>query len=133
MSGLAPNTLYYGDCLDWMGEWDAGSVNLIYLDPPFDSKVDYNVLYGTEGSSEAQYRAFEGTWHWDDKAENRLAMFESAIGRLAHNVIVGLYRILGRSGMLAYLTYMAGRLEHMHRLLKPSGSLYLHCDPTASH
>ncbi len=133
MSSLAPNTLYYGDCLDWMGEWDDESVDLIYLDPPFNSKANYNVLYGTEGSSEAQYRAFEDTWHWDDKAEDRLAMFESAIGRPAHNAIEGLFRILGRSGMLAYLTYMAERLEHMHRLLKPSASLYLHCDSTASH
>lgn len=133
MSSLAPNPLYCGDCLDWMGEWGDESVDLICLDPPLSSKADYNVLYGTEGSSEAQYRAFEDTWHWDDNAENRLAMFESATGRPAHNVIVGLYRILGRSGMLAYLSYMAERLEHMHRLLKPSGSLYLHCDPIASH
>ena len=60
MSSLAPNTLYYGDCLDWMGEWDDESVDLIYLDPPFNSKANYNVLYGTEGSSEAQYPGIRG-------------------------------------------------------------------------
>ena len=67
------------------------------------------------------------------QAADRYAMFEGATGRPAHNVIVGLHRFLGPSGMLAYLTYMAERLEQMHRLLKPTGSIYLHCDPTASH
>ena len=70
---------------------------------------------------------------WDDAAADRYAMFEAAVGRPAYAAIVGLHRILGPSGMLAYLTYMAERLEHCHRLLKPTGSLYLHCDPTASH
>ena len=133
MSALDTETLYYGDCLDWMQRWDDASVDLIYLDPPFNSKANYNVLYSSEGGNDAQYRAFTDTWTWDEAAADRFAAYEGAIGRLAHNAITGLHRILGPSGMLAYLTYMAERLEHMHRLLKPTGSIYLHCDPTASH
>lgn len=132
--GLAANSLYYGDCLDWMRDWNAEAVDLIYLDPPFNSKSDYNVLYGNgTNGAEAQYRAFTDTWTWDDAAADRLSTYLGAIGRPAHNAIIGLYRMLGECGMLAYLTYMAERLEECHRLLKPSGTLYLHCDPTASH
>ena len=126
------NSLYYGDCLDWMGQWDDQTVDLIYLDPPFNSQADYNVLYGRAAGG-AQYRAFTDTWTWDSDAADRLSRYEAAIARPAHAAIVGLRAILGPSGMLAYLTYMAERLEHCHRLLKPTGSLYLHCDPTASH
>lgn len=133
MSGPDPNTLYYGDCLDWMEQWDDESVDLIYLDPPFNSNANYNILYSSEGGGDAQFRVFPDTWSWDEAAADRLAMFENATGRPAHGVIVGLHQILGRCGMLAYLTYMAERLEHMHRLLKQTGSIYLHCDPTASH
>ena len=133
MSGLTPNSLYYGDCLDWMQRWDDESVDLIYLDPPFNSSTDYNILYGANGGGSAQYRAFTDTWSWDEAAADRYAMFEAAVGRPAHRAIVGLHYALGPSGMLAYLTYMAERLEQMHRLLKPTGSLYLHCDPTMSY
>lgn len=132
MSSLESGTLYYGDCLDWMSEWDDQCVDLIYLDPPFNSKTDYNVLYSTEGET-AQFRAFVDTWEWDDKAALRFDRYEGGAGKLAHDAVIGLERILGPSGMLAYLTYMAERLEQMHRLLKPTGSIYLHCDPTASH
>ena len=126
------NTLYYGDCLDWMGRWPGESVDLIYLDPPFNSNADYNMLYSSAAGG-AQYRAFNDTWYWDEGAEERYRLYESAPGRPAHAAIRGMYRILGRSGMLAYLSYMAERLEQMHRLLRPTGSIYLHCDPTASH
>lgn len=126
------NALYYGDCLDWMGQWDDQSVDLIYLDPPFNSQSSYNILFGkTPGG--AQFRAFDDTWHWDHEAADRLAAYRAAIARPAHAAIVGLETVLGPSGMLSYLTYMAERLEHCHRLLKPTGSIYLHCDPTASH
>ena len=128
-----PNTLYYGDCLDWMREWEADCVDLIYLDPPFNSNANYNVLFGAKGDGKAQYRAFNDTWHWDAAAAERYAEFENAPGRPAHDAMVGLRRVLGRCGMLAYLTYMAERLEEMRRLLKPTGSIYLHCDPTANH
>ena len=126
------NTLYYGDCLDWMGQWSDQSVDLIYLDPPFNSNADYNMLYSSEAGG-AQYRAFNDTWYWDERAAERYAIFESAPGRRAHGAMMGLGQILGHSGMLAYLTYMAERLEQMQRLLRPTGSIYLHCDPTASH
>ncbi|MDE0020836.1 MAG: DNA methyltransferase [Candidatus Poribacteria bacterium] len=128
-----PNCLYYGDCLDWMREWEADCVDLIYLDPPFNSNANYNVLFGAKGDGKAQYRAFNDTWHWDDAAAERYAKFENAPARPAHDAMVGLRRIIGRCGMLAYLTYMAERLEEMSRLLKPTGSIYLHCDPYASH
>ncbi len=128
-----PDTLYYGDCLDWMREWESDCVDLIYLDPPFNSNANYNVLFSDKGDGKAQYRAFSDTWSWDAAAAKRYAEFENAPGRLAHDAIVGLRRILGRSGMLAYLTYMAERLEEMRRILKPTGSIYLHCDSTASH
>ena len=129
---LEANSLYYGDCLDWMEQWDDDSVDLIYLDPPFNSTANYSILFGESGGG-AQYRAFEDTWTWDRAAADRCAMFEAAAARPAHHAIVGLRRILGSSGMLAYLSYMAERLEQMRRILKPTGSLYLHCDPTASH
>ena len=133
MSGPNLDTLYYGDCLDWMSRWDDSSIDLIYLDPPFNSNANYNILYSGDGGGDAQFRAFSDTWYWDESAADRFELFENAAGRAAHSVIVGLYRILGPTGMLAYLTYMAERLEHMRRLLKPTGSIYLHCDPTASH
>ncbi|MCY4060153.1 MAG: site-specific DNA-methyltransferase, partial [Gammaproteobacteria bacterium] len=133
MSGPDAGTLYYGDCLDWMGRWDDQSVDLIYLDPPFNSKADYNILYSARGGADAQFRAFSDTWAWDEAAADRYAAYEGAPARLAHDAIVGLRRVIGPSGMLAYLTYMAERLEHMQRLLKSTGSIYLHCDPTASH
>ena len=116
---MQPNALYYGDCLDWMERWDDQSVDLIYLDPPFGTGKHWGV--------------FDDTWHWDTAAAARYAMYERAAARPAHRVIVGLHHVLGESGMLAYLTYMAERLEQMHRLLKLSGSLYFHCDPTVSH
>ncbi len=128
-----PNTLYYGDCLDWMREWESDCVDLIYLDPPFNSNANYNVLFSDKGDGKAQYRAFSDTWSWDAAAAKRYQQFENAPARPAHDAMIGLRRILGRCGMLAYLTYMAERLEEMSRLLKPTGSIYLHCDPTASH
>ena len=127
------NALCYGDCLDWMQRWDDATVDLIYLDPPFNSNATYNVLYASDSAGGAQTRAFNDTWSWDAAAGERLAMYEGATARPAHKAIIALEGILGPSGMLAYLTYMAERLEHMHRLLKPTGSIYLHCDPTASH
>ena len=130
---FSPGTLYYGDCLDWMSQWDDQCVDLIYADPPFNSKQDYSILFSDKQGELAQYRAFTDTWTWDSAAEDRLGRILGAVGRSTHQVIGGLHRILGESGALAYLTYMAERLEHIHRLLKPTGSLYLHCDPTMSH
>ncbi len=129
------NTLYYGDCLEWMEQWADECVDLIYLDPPFNSNANYNILFSNavDNGEKAQYRAFNDTWHWDAASVERYAAFRDAAARPAHEAVVGLYHVLGESGMLAYITYMAERLEHMRRLLKPTGSIYLHCDPTASH
>lgn len=127
------NTLYYGDCLEWMDRWNDRSVDLIYLDPPFNSDEDYNMLFNKKTLKDAQYRAFQDTWTWDEEAIKRYDIYKRAKGKRAHNVIIGLHGILGDSGMMAYLTYMAERLEHMYRLLKPTGAIYLHCDQTASH
>ena len=77
------------------------------------------------------FGAFTDTWTWDDAAADRLSTYLGAVARPAHNAVIGLYRMLGECGMLAYLTYMAERLEQCHRLLKPTGSIYLHCDDTA--
>ena len=133
MGDLTVNALYYGDCLDWMRQWPSDCVDLIYLDPPFNSNANYNMLYAADGGGDAQYRAFTDTWSWDDAAQDRLDAYLGAAARRAHDAIAGLNRMLGASGMLAYLTYMAERLEECHRLLKQTGSIFLHCDPTASH
>ena len=134
-----PDSLYCGDCLDVMRQWPDGCVDLAYLDPPFNSKADYNILFGREGERDslrgnfAQFVAFEDTWRWDDAAQDRVDSLERAIAHPAHNVVKGLHTVLGDCGMLAYLSYMAERLAAIHRVLKSTGSVFLHCDPTASH
>ena len=128
-----PNRLYYGDCLDVLREWPAQCVDLVYLDPPFNSKANYNVLYGSTNGASAQLRAFSDTWHWDEAAARRIEAVERAPARRSHGALTGLRTILGESGMLAYLSYMAERLEQCRHVLRNHGSLYLHCDPTASH
>ncbi len=131
------NTLYYGDCLEWMQEWiktSRGSVDLVYLDPPFNSKTHYNILYSSdENGTPAQLRAFSDTWRWNETAARRVERITRAVADPCHKVISKLYELLGTCGMVAYLSYMAERLAVMHVLLKETGSLYLHCDPTASH
>ncbi|MDE0020401.1 MAG: DNA methyltransferase [Candidatus Poribacteria bacterium] len=127
------NTLYYGDCLDWMRQWEDNCVDLIYLDPPFNSKANYSMLFAGLDKDQAQFRAFCDTWTWNRAAAERYAGFENAPRRPGHGAVVGLYHALGGSGMLAYITYMAERLVEMRRILKDTGSIYLHCDPTASH
>ena len=130
---MQDNALYYGDCLDWMREWSDETVDLVYLDPPFNSNADYNIIFGAENGTPAQVRGFNDTWKWDTAAAERVREIESAVAHPLHDVTVALRALLGESGMLAYLTYMGLRLLEMRRLLKPSGSIYLHCDPTASH
>ena len=136
---LQPNTLYYGDCLEWLPRFPSESVDLIYLDPPFNSNTDYNLLFGNGGQRRrggrrsAQVRAFDDTWRWDDAAAQRVDRLARAVAHPAHKAVVGLRTLIGEGGMLAYLSYMAERLAEMPRILKPTGSIYLHCDPTASH
>ena len=136
---MKTNTLYAGDCLDRMREWPPACVDLIYLDPPFNSKANYNILFGRGQDKNrkddlAQMMAFTDTWYWDAAAEVRVNNISKAIDHPAHYSIKAFDTLFhGGNGMLAYLSYMAERLAEMHRILKPSGSIYLHCDPTASH
>jgi site-specific DNA-methyltransferase (adenine-specific) len=110
------------------------SVDLIYLDPPFNSQQDYNVIYRdkTGKRSEAQKTAFEDTWEWGNVAAAAYQDVVRAGGQVGRTV-EALYKVLGDSDMMAYLCMMAPRLVELHRVLKPTGSLYLHCDPGASH
>lgn len=132
------NTLYYGDNLDILREYiQSESIDLIYLDPPFNSKRNYNVLFKDESGvdSEAQITAFDDTWHWNDVTEatyNEIATQVIASNEVA-TMIIALRGLLHNSQMMAYLVMMTARLIELHRVLKPTGSLYLHCDPTASH
>jgi DNA modification methylase len=132
---MLANHLYYGDNLEILRQYIRDeSVDLVYLDPPFNSARSYNVLFehrdGTE--SAAQIRAFEDTWRWDMDAAATFHDVVLAGGQLAE-VMQAFRAFLGENDMLAYLTMMAPRLAELHRVLKSTGSLYLHCDPTASH
>ena len=140
---MQPNTLYYGDCWDVMTLWPDACVNLIYLDPPFNSDANYNILFGrkkgkdsqvTKRKDLAQMTAFSDTWEWSEKTAERIAQIKKSVGHKARNSVMALDMFFkGGNGMLAYLIYMADRINEMHRILKNDGSIYLHCDPTASH
>jgi DNA modification methylase len=130
------NQLFYGDNLDVLRESIATeSVDLIYLDPPFNSARDYNILFASPKgvSSEAQITAFEDSWHWGDQAEKEFTEIIQGQNTDVAQMMLALRKFLGENDMMAYLTMMANRLLELHRVLKPTGSLYLHCDPTASH
>jgi site-specific DNA-methyltransferase (adenine-specific) len=130
------NRLFYGDNLNILREHVADeSVDLIYLDPPFNSKRDYNLLFKTPKGheSDAQITAFEDTWHWGEQAEAEFRGLQKQANTDVAQVMQALRDFLGENDMMAYLTMMANRLLEMNRVLKPTGSLYLHCDPTASH
>jgi DNA modification methylase len=129
------NVLYYGDNLDVLRRHVADeSVDLVYLDPPFNSNATYNVLFGhIDGTrAAAQIKAFADTWHWDQTAA---AAFQATVERGGDvaQALAAFQTLLGPSTMLAYLSMMAPRLVELRRVLKATGSLYLHCDPTASH
>ncbi len=130
------NHLYYGDNLGVLRtEIAPESVDLIYLDPPFNSDASYNVLFRSpEGSkSEAQIEAFDDTWHWGDDAEFYFNEVLESGNTNAAEMLRSMRSFLGENDMMAYLAMMAIRLIELRRVLKPAGSLYLHCDPTASH
>lgn len=130
------NTLFYGDNLRILREYvEDESVDLIYLDPPFNSNANYNVLFRTPGGeqSQSQIEAFEDTWHWNVTAERAYAEVLQSGNSDAANMLSAMRSFLGDNDMMAYLAMMAVRLIELHRVLKPTGSLYLHCDPTASH
>jgi DNA modification methylase len=131
------NQLYFGDNLGILqsGAIPVGSVDLVYLDPPFNSNATYNILFAekTGEKSHAQITAFEDTWHWGEEAA---ATYDDVLRhgppKLAA-LLQSLQAFLGQNDMMAYLAMMAVRLVELHRVLKPTGSLYLYCDPTASH
>ncbi|MBN1286548.1 MAG: restriction endonuclease [Anaerolineae bacterium] len=133
---ITENTLFYGDNLTVLREHIPNeAVDLIYLDPPFNSNRSYNVLFQDESGldSEAQITAFEDTWHWGITAEKayRDIVLEGPEG--VSKAIGAMLELIGRNQMMAYLVMMTARLIELHRVLKPTGSLWLHCDPTASH
>jgi site-specific DNA-methyltransferase (adenine-specific) len=130
------NTLYYGDNLLVLREHIApASVDLVYLDPPFNSNRNYNVLFKDEHGkdADAQIQAFEDTWHWNDTAERTYHELVTDTPPHVSQMVGSLRGFLGTNQMLAYLVMMAARLVELHRALKPTGCIYLHCDPTASH
>lgn len=140
------NELYYGDNLDVLRrKVGTETVDLCYIDPPFNSKRNYFQIYNNQGSEDrAQAQAFVDTWNWGDEAVEGIDYILD-IDRLAPKtgdtrwteqtveLIRGLEKVLGRGSLLAYLVHMTLRIVEIHRVLKPTGSFYLHCDPTASH
>ena len=130
------NTLFYGDNLPILREYIPDeSVDLVYLDPPFNSKRTYNVLFRDESGqdSESQIAAFDDTWHWNQAAEETYHQLVTEAPDRVSKMIAAQRDFIGSNQMMAYLVMMAARLVELHRVLKPTGSLYLHCDPTASH
>ncbi len=133
------NALYYGDNLAVLRESIATeSVDLVYLDPPFNSNANYNVLFKspTGVGSQAQIEAFEDTWHWTTNEGGAEDAFDQVIrsgNTNAADLLRAVRSFLGDNDMMAYLAMMAIRLIELRRVLKSTGSLYLHCDPTASH
>ena len=132
------NRLYYGDNLEILRSreyFPDACVDLIYLDPPFNSNRNYNVLFKAESGadSQAQITAFEDTWHWGEAAEETYHDIIINAPDKVSTAIEALLKLIDRNQMMAYLVMMTARLVELHRVLKPTGSLYLHCDPTASH
>jgi adenine specific DNA methylase Mod len=130
------STLYYGDNLSVLREHiSSASIDLIYLDPPFNSNANYNVLFSSPKGhqSGAQIEAFEDTWHWGEQAEKEFDEILNQANTQVSEVLRALRQFLGENDMMAYLVMMANRLLELHRVLKPTGTMYLHCDPTASH
>ena len=133
------NQLYYGDNLEVLRRYIKDeSVDLCYIDPPFNSKRNYNQIYNNIGAEDkAQAQAFIDTWEWDDHAihgiNEILINYHGLFTQQCIALITGLSNVLGKGSLLAYLVSMTLRITEIHRVLKPTGSFYLHCDPTASH
>ena len=131
------NRLYYGDNLEVLRAHIAdASVDLIYLDPPFNSNSSYNVLFRAPSDgkgTDASIEAFDDTWAWGPSAEDALADIRASGNHKLHTLMSAIATALGKNALMAYLAMMAVRLIELHRVLKDTGSLYLHCDPTASH
>ncbi|PXA83816.1 site-specific DNA-methyltransferase [Nostoc sp. 3335mG] len=130
------NRLYYGDNLDVLrAHVRDESVDLVYLDPPFNSNTGYNLLFASAASSrvEASIEAFDDTWTWGEASQDAMLDIDGGTNRTLQVMMRAMHDALGDSPLMAYLAMMAVRLVELHRVLKASGSLYLHCDPTASH
>ncbi|MDR1850457.1 MAG: restriction endonuclease, partial [Zoogloeaceae bacterium] len=141
-TSIPQNRLYYGDNLDILrNRIAAESVDLCYIDPPFNSKRNYFQIYNNQGNEDrAQAQAFVDTWEWGDEAEKGYDYITDVAhlnsGKLTEQTVAlvkGLREVLGKGALLAYLVHMTLRIVEIYRVLKPAGSLYLHCDPTASH
>jgi site-specific DNA-methyltransferase (adenine-specific) len=131
---MPENTLYYGDNLEVMRKYLPDEcIDLVYLDPPFNSNRDYNLLFREQSGEPAQgqIKAFTDTWQWSEGAYDEFC--QTCPKPALVELVQGFVRTLGRNDLTAYLVMMAPRLVELHRVLKPTGSLYLHCDPTASH
>ncbi|MCL2054273.1 MAG: restriction endonuclease [Oscillospiraceae bacterium] len=136
---MSKNQLFYGDNLDIMRKSIPNEcIDLCYIDPPFNSKRDYNQIYNNIGAEDkAQATAFVDTWEWNSRAEaeyseiclNQGGVFDKSVSDL----IMGFCQILGKGSLMSYLVSMALRVNEIHRVLKPTGSFYLHCDPTVGH
>ena len=136
MAELKTNVLYYGDNLEILrNHIPSESVDLVYLDPPFNSKADYNVLFREESGerSAAQIKAFSDSWHWDSAAEETYREIIERCPDKVATMVSALRQGIGSNDVMAYLVMMTLRLAELRRVLKPTGSLYLHCDPTAGH
>ena len=119
------NTLYLNDCLELMSRMEGNFVDLIYLDPPFNSNRNYQT---TDGKV-----AFSDFWRWSKHCDNRYLKIKLDLDNPSRAALIGLFQILGQSSMMSYLFYMAERLVECKKVLKDTGSIYLHCDSTASH
>ena len=132
---MTDNTLYYGDNLDILRRYvQDETVDLVYLDPPFNSNATYNVLFGEQDGTQAasQIKAFEDTWRWDSSAAEAFQETVESGGQVSR-AMQAFRTVLGENTMLAYLAMMAPRLVELRRVMKPTASIFLHCDPTASH
>src|SRR5215218_707818 len=134
---LGRNLLFYGDNVDVLrNRIPSASVDLIYLDPPFNSNRSYNVLFRSRSGAEAQAQieAFDDTWIWSQETERVYQeLVQGGAPVKVADALEAMRKLLGDNDLLAYLTMMSARMVELHRVLKPTGSLYLHCDPTASH
>ena len=134
-----PNTLYYGDNLAVLRDHVRDeSVDLVYLDPPFNSNASYNVLFREKSgeASPAQIKAFTDTWEWTQESQRTYEleiMLNPDTPPNVKEMVSAFHSFIGSNAMMAYLVMMAPRLVELRRVLKPTGSIYLHCDPTASH
>jgi len=140
MSNDIMNKLYYGDNLEILRNrqyFPDEFVDLIYLDPPFNSKRAYNVIFKDDEGADAgaQIRAFDDTWTWTRETNDAFEemVFDPDAPSALKDLMMAFRAFMGETNLMAYLTMMAVRLVEMHRVLKPTGSIYLHCDPTASH